>query len=364
MLATAIPAGAQLTGPGPATPDTVRGLYINAFAAGSTRRLGQLIELTRGTDINAFVIDVKEVGEISYASSVPLARVVGASRAYIRKPRAVLERLHAAGIHPIARIVVFRDTVLARARPDLSVRTAGDSVWVDAHGLPWVDSYNREVWDYNIAIAREAIALGFREIQWDYVRFPDAPARFLTRAVWPAQDRRSKKEGIRQFLLYAREQLADLNVPMTADVFGLTVSVHGDMNIGQDWESMSDAVDVLLPMVYPSHFADSTYGLPDPNAEPYRVVLRAMQDAVARSDSIANAAEIRPWLQAFTLGNPRYGADEIAAQVRAVYDAGLEDWLLWNPGSRYAAEALAAASRVDDPPALPRETVALPRRVR
>ena len=318
----------------------VRGIYLNAFAAGSQRRLGQLLELAKGANINTFVIDVKEVGEVSYASAVPLARKVAATRQYIRDARRMLTRVRAAGIHPIARIVVFRDTVLARARPDLAIRTKDGAVWVDRHGVPWVDSYNKDVWDYNIAIAREAIELGFREIQWDYVRFPDSPHSYLANAVWPAREGRTKEEGVRAFLLYAREQLADLDVPITADVFGLTLSVKNDMNIGQRWEAMADAVDVLLPMVYPSHFADGTYGLPDPNAAPYAVVRRSLEDGIRRNNEIPDAADIRPWLQAFTLGNPRYGPTQLSEQVRAVYDAGLTEWILWNPASRYDRVAL------------------------
>jgi hypothetical protein len=326
----------------------VRGIYLNAFAAGSQRRLGQLIALANATKINAFVIDVKEVGEVSYASAVPLARRVGATRQYIRDARGMLQRVRDAGIHPIARIVVFRDTILARARPDLAIRTKDGEVWVDRHGVPWVDSFNKDVWDYNIAIAREAVELGFQEIQWDYVRFPDAPQSYLASAIWPAREGRTKEEGVRAFLLYAREQLADLEVPITADVFGLTLSVKDDMNIGQRWEVMADAVDVLLPMVYPSHFADGTYGLADPNAAPYAVVRRSLEDGIRRNNEIANAATIRPWLQAFTLGNPRYGPTQLSEQVRAVYDVGLTEWILWNAANRYdrvALDSLAAIVR-------------------
>jgi len=120
------------------------------------------------------------------------------------------------------------------------------------------------------------------------------------------------------------------------------------MNIGQRWETMADVVDVLLPMVYPSHFADGTYGLADPNADPYAVVRRALEDGITRNNVIANAATIRPWLQAFTLGNPRYGPKQLSAQVRAVYDVGLTEWILWNASSRYdrvALDSIAAIGR-------------------
>jgi len=322
------------------SPDAVRALYLNAWAAGSPTKLPRLIDIANRTEINSFVIDVKEGGEVSYRTGVRLANEIGAAQTYIRDVRALLTRLRENNIYPIARIVVFKDPVLAKAKPEYAVKNADGSIWLDNKGKAWVDSYNRDVWDYNIALAREAIELGFSEVQWDYVRFPDAPRSYLSRAVWPAQQGRSKSDAIREFLLYARERLKDLNVPVTADVFGLTVTTTGDMGIGQQWEKMVDAVDVILPMVYPSHFIPGNYGLSNPNAAPYRTIRRAMDDAIKRTSPVPNAARIRPWLQDFTLGPPRYGAAHVRAQIEAVHDAGLTEWVLWHPGSNYTIDAL------------------------
>ena len=324
-------------------PDVVRGLYLNAWAAGSTAKLERLIGVANRTEINAFVIDVKEGGEISYRSSVPLARAIGADQAYIGNVRGMLAKLRENGIYPIARIVVFRDEKLADARPDWSVRHVNGGEWKDGSGHAWVDSYNRDVWDYNIAIAREALELGFSEVQWDYVRFPDVPQALMRTASWPAQAGRTKQDAIREFLLYSREQLKQYDAPVTADVFGLTVSVRNDMGIGQLWEKMVDATDVLLPMVYPSHFARGSYGIAHPNASPYETVKTAMEHAVRRTSGVANAATIRPWLQDFTLGQPRYGPAHVRAQIQGAYDAGVQEWVLWHPGSNYTEAALASA---------------------
>lgn len=321
-------------------PNAVKALYLNAWAAGSPAKLPKLIDIANRTEINSFVVDVKEGGEVSYQSSVQLANEIGASQTYVRDIRRLLARLRENNIYPIARIVVFKDPVLANARPEYAVKNADGSIWLDNKGKAWVDSYNREVWDYNIALAREAVELGFSEVQWDYVRFPDAPRSYLSRAVWPAQHGRSKSDAIREFLLYAREQLKDLEVPITADVFGLTVTTTGDMGIGQQWEKMVDAVDVILPMVYPSHFIPGNYGLSNPNAAPYRTIRRSMEDAIKRSSSVPKAATIRPWLQDFTLGPPRYGPAHVRAQIEAVHDAGLTEWVLWHPGSNYTIDAL------------------------
>jgi hypothetical protein len=335
-------------------PAAVRGLYLNAWAAGSPQRLDRLIGIARSTEINTFVIDVKEGGEVSYRSRVPLVREIGADREYIGDVRGMLRKLRENGIYPIARIVVFKDGVLAKARPDWAVQHQNGGDWIDNDGYRWVDSYNRNVWEYNIAIAREALELGFSEVQWDYVRFPDVPSALMRTALWPAQEGRSKADGIRDFLLHSRERLASFNVPITADVFGLTTSVRTDMGIGQLWEKMSDATDVLLPMVYPSHYARGSYGIAHPNAQPYETIKTALEHGVKRSAGIANAASIRPWLQDFTLGQPRYGPAHVRAQIDAVYDAGLEEWVLWHPGSNYTVAALATADGVA--PQLPRPT--------
>jgi hypothetical protein len=334
-------------------PAAIRGLYLNAWAAGSPRKLDKLLDIANRTEINTFVIDVKEGGEISYRSAVPLAAEIGADKQYIRNIQGVLAKLKANGIYPIARIVVFKDKTLARAKPELAIQKADGSLWYDHHGDVWVDSFNKDVWDYNIAIAREAVALGFSEVQWDYVRFPDVPRSYMRTAVWPAQQGRTKEDAIREFLKYSRSQLADLGVPVTADVFGLTVSAHDDMGIGQLWEKMADATDVLLPMVYPSHFARGSYGIAYPNAEPYNVIRTSMGHALRRMQGVTSPASIRPWLQDFTLGPPRYGAEHVRAQIAAVYDVGLEEWILWNPGSNYTVGALASRDGVVPAIAIP-----------
>ncbi|MBX6363477.1 MAG: putative glycoside hydrolase, partial [Gemmatimonadetes bacterium] len=324
-------------------PKEIRGLYLNAWAAGSPRKLAKLLEIADRTEINTFVIDVKEGGFISYRSQVPLAKELGLDSDYIRDIRGVLKKLKEHGIYPIARIVCFKDPVLAEKRPEWAIHRPDGSLWADAKGKHWVDSYNRHVWDYNIAIAKEALELGFAEIQWDYVRFPDVTASTRKAMVYPAAAGRSREDAIREFLLYSKKELAPYGVPVTADVFGLTVTAIDDMGIGQRWEKLTTAADVLLPMVYPSHFFRGNYGLAYPNAVPYKTVYSAMMEALRRTKAAGGTAEIRPWLQDFTLGPPHYGPSEVRAQIQAVYDSGLKEWILWNPGSNYNVAALEPA---------------------
>ena len=323
----------------------VRGIYLNAWAAGSTKRSGELTELAQRTEINSFVIDLKDAtGYISHRTEIPLAHEIGATEEIrIRDIRGLLARLHAAGIYPIARIVLFKDPIISKARPALAVQDTAGGVWIDGKGQVWVNPNHREVWEYNVALAREAAELGFPEVQWDYVRFPDAPSSELDRARFPSSDGRTKAETVRAFLGYAREQLADLDLELTADVFGVTTVARRDVGIGQLWELMIDRVDVALPMVYPSHYWRGSYGFQQPNSHPYEIVYAALRDAVERSAVVDGAGRTRPWLQDFTLGSPRYEGPEVRAQIEATYDAGIQEWILWNPGGRYTEAALAPA---------------------
>jgi hypothetical protein len=335
------------------TPSPLRGLYVSRWAAVG-QKMWDLIDVAKRTEINALVIDIKDDrGYVLYRSRVPLAREIGADTvAPMRadRMRAVLDTMRAHGIYPIARIVVVKDPVLARNKPDWSIkRTKDGKPWLDKSGKPWIDPHHRGPWQYAVDLACEAIDLGFSEVQFDYVRFPDE-RRIITEARFPLAQGRDRASVIRDQLRFVRASLRPLGVPVTADVFGLTTSDSTDMGIGQLWEKFIDAVDVVLPMTYPSHYSRGNYGLQRPNASPYKVIDRALRDAKRRSAGIAGAAEVIPWYQDFSLGLPRYGAAEVRAQIQAGYDNGVRDWLLWNSASRYTLAALRPAGDQDDEP--------------
>jgi hypothetical protein len=327
------------------TPDTLRGLYVNRWAA-LGRKLNTLIGVAKRTEINALVIDVKDDrGFVLYRSSVPLAREIGADTAdghwmSREKLRAVLDTMAAHNIYPIARIVVAKDPLLAQKKLHLAIKRKSDlKPWLDKNGKPWLDPHERVVWQYAVDLAREAHELGFSEVQLDYVRFPDEK-RLISETVYPLANGRTRAQVIRDQLGFVRNALKPLGMRVTADVFGLTATDTTDMGIGQRWEMFIDQVDVVLPMIYPSHFARGTYKLRNPNARPYETIDHALKDAIARTDSIPNAAVIIPWYQDFTLGAPRYGAAQIRAQIKAGYDNGFQSWILWNPSSNYTIAAL------------------------
>jgi hypothetical protein len=323
---------------------SIKALYVNAWAFGSGK-LWQLVQLADSTEINAFVIDVKDdTGCLLYPSEIQVAKDIGATRCVrTRDVKSRLDTLRAHDVYAIARIVIAKDPLLAERRPGWSVQHKGGGLWRDRIGSAWVDAYNDSVWIYAAQIAEEAIRLGFDEVQFDYVRFPDEPREMMANAIFPSRRAsETQRSAVRTSVAMLMDRLQPLGVPITFDIFGLTASATGDLGIGQVWEDFITVADVVLPMVYPSHYYTGSYGLARPNAEPYRVVRNALREALARSRPHAKSALIRPYLQAFTLGRrlPRYTPHEIREQIRAAEELGLTSWVLWNPRSVYQRDAL------------------------
>jgi hypothetical protein len=337
-------------------PRPVHAIYVNAWAFGS-RRFYDLIRLIEGTEVNSFVIDIKDdTGYLTYRSSVPTAIGIGANT-QLRAPdtRARLRAMQARGIHPIARIVVAKDPLLARQRPAWAIHDVHGGPWLDRQGRPWVDAYTDSVWAYAAALGAEAVRMGFDELQFDYVRFPDEPRSRLATAVFPGRrGKEDSEQGVTRSLRLLRDRVKPLGVPFTIDVFGLTTSAEDDMGIGQKWESLVSSADVVLPMVYPSHYGPGSYGYDRPNAEPYAIIRRAMEDALRRSSTIHAPAEIRPYIQAFTLGPPRYTPDLVREQIRAAEELGIDGWVMWNPRSDYDREYFRSVPvQAASPPVIP-----------
>ncbi|MCL6450514.1 MAG: putative glycoside hydrolase [Acetobacteraceae bacterium] len=327
----------------PVKPQAVRGLYMTGWTAGRPAEFLRLLALIDGTELNAAVVDVKDVtGRTTYPTRVPAAVAAGASSSLIPDLRALVRELERRHIYPIARLVVFCDPVLARARPELAVSRAGGGIWRDRTGAGWTNPYLPQVWEYNLALAAEAVEAGFREIQFDYVRFPSDG--FIQGCVYPGADGRPRSRVVAAFLSLARERLGRLGAVVSADIFGLVPSAEDDLGIGQYLEHLAPAVDILCPMAYPSHYAPGSFGLPDPDLEPRATVSRTLSDALHRLKRWDPAPVLRPWLQDFSLRNP-YGPSQVRAEIQAVLDAGLESYLLWNPSNRYTAGALRPASR-------------------
>ena len=324
--------------------DPIKAVYVNAWAFGGSK-LHSLVQLADSTEINAFVIDVKDdTGCLLYPSQVKVAQDIGATKCVrTRDVQARLDTLRAHDIYAIARIVVAKDPLLAERKPEWSVQHRDGGLWRDRIGIAWVDAYNDSVWIYAAQLAQEAVSLGFSEVQFDYVRFPDEPKEAMAQAIFAARKPgETQRAGVKAGISTLINRLQPLGVPVTFDIFGLTSSATGDLGIGQVWEDFISVADVVLPMVYPSHYYRGSYGLAWPNGEPYRVVRYALSEALERSRQFARPAAIRPYLQAFTLGRrkPRYTPFEIREQIRAAEELGIRTWVLWNPRSVYQRDSL------------------------
>ena len=324
-------------------PFRPKALYLSFYGIGSQAIRDAALKLIHDAQLNAVVIDVKgDRGLIAYRSGIPLAQVAGAQRIItIPDLPALLQSLHASGIYAIARIVVFKDDPLATARPDLAVKLHDGRLFHDRENLGWTDPTLKEVRDYNTGIAVEAARAGFDEIQFDYLRFPDAPrgigfAKPTTEA--------SRLEAIEGFLAEARHQLAPFNVYLAADIFGYVCWNSNDTGIGQRLENIMPLVDYLSPMLYPSGFQFGIPGYPNPLAHPYEIVRLSLERARARLG--VAPIRFRPWLQAFkdyAFDRRTFDADEVAAQIRAAADFGSDGWMLWNPRNTYGDAGLAEA---------------------
>ncbi len=318
-------------------PSVIHGIYITGWTAG-TSRFEKLIEQAKKSGVNAFVIDVKDAtGYLSFDSNIPFAKEIGSNKRKIPSLQEITRECIKNGIYPIARIVVFKDPVLAMHRKDLVVRKENGAIFYDRSGLPWVDPYSKIIWKYNVDVAKSAIAAGFREIQFDYVRFPAVPSSL--KLVYPANKSGiSKADNIADFLRYATDELHKYGVKVEADVFGLVLTNRGDLGIGQNLEKMAQYADFICPMVYPSHYWSGSFGYSDPDAHPYEIVDHALKDGLSRLKKINSHCKLIPYLQDFSLYH-RYGVKQVREQEKAVYDNGLKSWFMWNAANVYTFDA-------------------------
>jgi hypothetical protein len=325
-----IPANEQSANLALMTPRPVLGAYSTSWIAGS-QRMDQIIQFIKKSGMNSIVIDLKDdTGTISYHSSVPLAQEINAGSNRIANIKELVSRLKQEKIYTIARIVVFKDPLLAKKHPELAVQDKNGGLWHDRKGMIWVDPNCRKVWKYNLDIAKEAVSLGFSEVQFDYVRF--LSDGLLRNCVYPFSTGQAKEDTIHDFLLYSKKGLNALGVPLSADIFGLVLSVPDDLNIGQKLDKIASAVDYISPMVYPSHYPKGSFGYKDPDVNPYEIISKAMQDANKRLKT--ESVKLRPWIQDFSLGHP-YGREQLQQQIKALQDNGVHNFLLWNPTNHY-----------------------------
>jgi len=368
-------------------PAAIHGLYLTSWSAGSSAKVEATIAFMKRTGLNAVVIDIKDYsGYLAYRTGIPEAVASGAeSDIRILRPNAVIKRFHDEGFYIIGRVTVFQDPIIAKAHPEwaLQSKTTGKT-WTDNNKLAWLDAAGKPAWDYVVSIAKDAIARGFDEVNFDYIRF--ASDGNLSAIAYPFWDMKTSRASvIAKFFAYLRQQLAGARI--SADLFGLSTVNHDDLGIGQVIESAYRNFDYVCPMVYPSHYATGFLGYTSPAKYPYEVIKYSMDHARARLEVLAHPvassstsstsaeaassmvstssllaaatstppaapvpilAKLRPWLQAFDLG-AIYTSAMINKEIKAVTDAAAgsdttNGWLLWNPANTYGQFQPAATS--------------------
>ncbi len=322
----------------------VRGIYLTRTSVNTKEKIANWISFAKKTNLNAFVIDVKDDdGFMLFTTSAAAKFVPKANEdAFYSKEemKSVVSELKAAGIYVIARIVAFKDPSYARAHMDRAIvyKDTG-APYMGIYKVPWASAYDKQLWEYNVSVAKEAAEVGFDEIQYDYVRFPELTEYDRNRVNLRKTGDDSFAECIQKFLIYSKKELAPYNVPLAADVFGLVSTAVDDLGIGQYWEAISNVVDYICPMVYPSHYANGSFGLSIPDQFPYETVYRSVLDGVRRNCNIPTPARIRPWIQSFTAtwvkGHITYDENAIRKEIKALKDLGINEYMFWNASNRY-----------------------------
>jgi len=321
------------------TPHAVKGIYMSSWVAGTAEMRENLINLAEKTEINSMVVDVKDYsGKISFKTKNASLNAFGAEENRIPDINNFIKELHNKNIYVIARISVFQDDYLANKIPALAIKNKQGNPWKDKSGVSWLYPSNKDVWDYIINIAREAEKAGFDELNFDYIRFP-SDGNLNNIKYENLAEENGKQEIIKNFFAYLHTNLKDVGVPLSADLFGLTLWRQDDMNIGQILENTAPYFDYISPMVYPSHYPNGFNGYKNPAEHPYEIILEGMIKGKERLLAASSTPyKLRPWLQDFNLG-ANYDSAMIKKEKQAVYDAGLNSWLVWNAANRYTEKA-------------------------
>ncbi|MFP7295660.1 putative glycoside hydrolase [Neobacillus niacini] len=319
--------------------EPIRGIYVNAPNTNKPL-FNQLLSLVNTSDLNAMVIDIKDDnGNLTFIPSKK-SPYYSIGRPYIPNPSLLMKTLKSNNIYPIARVVVFKDNVLANKKPNLSYKTP-DGLWKNARGDSFTNPFLKEVWDYNIGLAIEAVKLGFKEIQFDYVRFPEKFEKVEKQLIYDKSTFQGNRvTAVSEFVKYAKEKLKPFHVKVSVDVFGNAAVIPEAAGIGQNFTTIAQNVDVISAMIYPSHWTE-IFGIRKPDLHPYDLVEGYAKVENSRLKQIHNRPISRPWIQDFTaswlgVGNYKvYGKKEVEDQIRALHAEGINEYLLWNASNKY-----------------------------
>ena len=329
--------------------DGVKGIYVTSNST-QGKKMDELVKFIKDSNLNTMVIDVKDdTGNITMKLNTG-NKQVDKNTLDIVDGKKLLKKLHDNNIYPIARIVTFKDTKLANEHHEWTLKNSDGSVWTNGKGDSFVNPFMKEVWKYDIDVAKAAAKAGFQDIQFDYVRFPEGFENQADSLTYNKGEYKNSQmssgdqrvDTITKFLEYANKELKPMGVNVSADVFGYSALVENAPGIGQSFPKISKNVDAISSMIYPSHWSNGDFGLQAPDTEPYKTVNRYIQKENSLLDTLGKDKPIsRPWIQDFTasyLGAGNYidyDAKAISEEVQALKDNGVNEFLLWNAGNDY-----------------------------
>jgi hypothetical protein len=313
-------------------PDQVRGVYLTAYSAGSEDKISEIIELTKQTNINTVVIDIKNSkGKVFYDSNVELVDELNLEDNRLGDVEQLIDRLHQHNIYVIARQTVFKDSILAERKSEFALKNKQGELWYNKEDLAWVDPSNKKVWRYNVKLAKEAIELGFDEINFDYVRFPTDGN--IENIKYSNKTKQKKKyEIMEDFFSFLDKELSSKPALLSVDFFGIVMEGGAEDIIGQRLEDVIDKIDFVSPMMYPSHYPSGHIGLANPGKHPRKIFSHGLKEGA--SEFKDQQAKVRPWIQAFSLKYD-YGKEKINIQTSTIDKYENAGWLLWDPKNTY-----------------------------
>lgn len=321
------------------TPEPLKAIYMTSWVAGSERLRSKLIDFIDASEVNAVVIDIKDyTGRISFEVNDEKLKQVGSVEKRITDIDELIERLHDKGIYVIGRISCFQDSYFVKKYPQYAVKTKSGEVWKDYKGISWLDAGAPPVWDYLVNIGNEVYKIGFDELNFDYIRFPSDGN--MNDIAYSYANGRSKSDVLKDFFAHLDKEFRTKNIPISADLFGMTTSNNDDLGIGQILGNALIHFDYVAPMIYPSHYPPNFNGWANPAKEPYAVIKFALEKGKEKADLASTSPnKLRPWLQDFGINGVSYTPEMVRAQIQATYDVGLTSWMMWNASNVYSTSA-------------------------
>ena len=313
--------------------DEIRGVYFNGYLFNNLNKRESIEEILMSTNVNTLVIDVKtDNGHILFDTDVEEVSYLNNERVKFSKNE-IQDLREIKDLYLIARLVVFQDPLFAKFFPDEAVFDSRLNKPYSQNGQFFLDPSSEKVQNYIVNIAVEACRLGFDEIQYDYIRYPDSSNKFMRFDT--KNDFENRVNNINSFLSKSRQMLHNEGCLLSADTFGYILTNKQDGGIGQNLESIVENVDFISPMVYPSHYTNGSFGYQNPNKHPYEVITAALTDALDRG---IDKDKIRPFLQGFWHSN-----EDIRNNIKAASDLKM-DWLIWNILSVYELDSFSKLS--------------------